>query len=87
MSDPLLYLKLDLGQSTVFTHKTARCEAPSTLIVGDINNRFTKNTAIALGHLPDNNFIKVQLIEKTTNLVNVSRMTYVLQIFLEREEH
>jgi hypothetical protein len=87
MSDPLLYLKLDLGQSTVFTHKAERCEAPSTLIVGDINNRFNKNTAIQLMHLPDNNFIKVQLFEKTTNLVNVSRMTYVLQIFLEREEH
>jgi hypothetical protein len=87
MSDPLLYLKLNLGQSTVFAHKAERCEAPSTLIVGDINNRFNKNTAIQLTHLPNDNFIKVQLFEKTTNLINVSRMTYVLQIFLEREDH
>ena len=84
MSDPLLYMKLDLGQSTVFTHKAEWCSAASTLVVGDLNNRFNKNNAIQLTHAPDNNFIKVSIYDKTTNLINTTRLTYVIQLFLER---
>lgn len=84
MSDPLLYMKLDLGQSSVFIHKAERCEAASSLIVGDLNNRFNKNNAIQLTHAPDNNFIKLSIYDKATNLVNTSRLTYVIQLFLAR---
>lgn len=83
MSD-LLYLKIDLGQNTVHTHKGDRSECPNTLIVGDLNNKFNKNSAIFLNHVPDNNFIKVSIYDKTTNLINTTRFGYVIQLFLEK---
>lgn len=84
MADPLLYLKLDLGQNTVYTHKQYTTEAQNTLIVGDINNRFNKNNSIYMTRKPDNNIIKVSIYDKETNLINTSRFTYVIQLFLEK---
>ena len=83
MSD-LLYLKIDLGQNTVLTHKADRSECPNTLIVGDLNNKFNKNNAIFLNSVPDNNFIKVSIYDKTTNLINTTRFVYIIQLFLEK---
>jgi hypothetical protein len=80
----LLYLKIDLAQNTVLTHKADRSECPSTLIIGDLNNRFNKNNSIFLNHVPDNNYIKVSIYDKTTNLINTSRLGYVIQLFLEK---
>jgi hypothetical protein len=79
-----LYLKIDLGQSTVFTTNAIYTQAPNTNIVGELNKRFDLNNAIFLRSLPTNNVIKVSVYDKTSNLINTGSFEYVIQIFLEK---
>jgi hypothetical protein len=79
-----LYLKIDLGQSTVFTTNQNYTQAENSYIVGELNKRFDLNNPIFLRCLPTNNVIKVSIFDKTTNLINISKFEYVIQLFLEK---
>lgn len=79
-----LYLKMDLGQSTVFTTDKNYTQATNSYIVGELNKRFDLNNAIFLRSVPTNNVIKVSIFDKATNLINTNKLEYVIQIFLEK---
>jgi hypothetical protein len=84
MSTPALFMKLDLGQNTVYTNVNKdRTECHHTLIVGDINNRYDKSNCIYLNSVPSNNVIKCQIYDKDTGLINTNTMNYILQLFIE----
>lgn len=85
MSSPSLYMKVNLGQNTVFTNLNKdRTESHNTLIVGDINNRYDKSNSISLNSLPSNNVIKVSIYDKDTGLINTNTINYILQLFIEK---
>jgi hypothetical protein len=81
-----LYLKIDLGQSTVFTTDKNYTQATNSYIVGELNKRFDLNNAIFLRSVPTNNLIKVSVFDKLTNLINANNFEYVIQLFLEKIE-
>ena len=85
MADRLLYLKLNLGQNTVY-ELTNKTEAKSSSVVGCLHRRYDMNNEIYLKRKPDDNTINVMIYDKATDLINTTRFTYVIQIFLEKIE-
>lgn len=85
MSSPSLYMKVNLGQNTVFTNLNKdRTESQNTLIVGDINNRFDKSNTLYINSIPSDNVIKVSIYDKDTGLINANTINYILQLFIEK---
>lgn len=77
-----LFVKIDLGQSSVTTNSANFTGSQSTLSLGKFVNRYDTTNAIEIQR-PTNNRFSVKIMDNLTNALTTEVFDYVIQIFLE----